>query len=108
MGDKYKRTICLLPYRQFIRFLQALADVYLRFVSFVHQTTEQAFGMIDHIRHRLSEGCGGIVAKRHDASVGNLLREEIFEPERVRFRVCPGCNQIAAESVNSHYARERL
>ena len=108
MRDKYKRTICLLPYRQFIRLLQALADVYLRLFSFVHQTTEQAFGMIDDIRHGLSEGCGGIVAKRHDASIRNLLREEIFEPECVRFRVCPGWSQIAAESVNSHDARERL
>lgn len=76
--------------------------IYLRLIPLIYQTAQQAFRMIDHARRRLSEGGGSIVAEGHDASIGNLLREEIFQPERFRFRVCPGVNRITAQSVHGH------
>jgi hypothetical protein len=58
--------------------------MYLRIFSLVYQIAQQAFRMISHIRRQLCEGGGSILAEGHDASTRNLLREEIFAPERIR------------------------
>lgn len=82
--------------------------LYLRLLSFVHQADQQAFGMINHLRCGLSE-CGvSVVAKGHDAGIRDMQRQVIFQPECLRFRVCPGRNRVATESVHGHDARERL
>ena len=64
--------------------------------------------MIYHLRRRLSKRGIGIVAEGHDASIRDLAREEIFQLERLRLRVCPGVGRVAAESVHGHNAREKL
>ena len=64
--------------------------------------------MVDHLRRRPSKGQGGIVAEGHDAGIGNLLREEVFQPKRLRFGVCPGGEGIAAEAVDGHNTVARL
>jgi hypothetical protein len=62
--------------------------------------------MVDHLCRRLSKCRGRIVPEGHATSIGNLLREEIFQPEGLRLRVCPGVDSIAAEAVDSHDTRE--
>ena len=56
--------------------------------------------MVDHLRRRLGEGGRGIVTKGQDAGVGDLVWEEVFQPERVRLRVGPGIDSIAVKAVN--------
>jgi hypothetical protein len=58
--------------------------------------------MIDNLRGRLSKRDVGVVAEGHYTSIGDLLGEEIFQPERLRLRVCPGGKGIAAEAVDGH------
>jgi hypothetical protein len=58
--------------------------MYLRLFSLDCQIAQQAFRMIRDIRRRLCEGAGSIVAEGHNASIRNILREEIFVPERFR------------------------
>ncbi len=70
-------------------------------LSFVHQAGQQAFRMIIDLGGRLSKCNVGVVAKGHDASVGDLPREAIFPPEGLRLRVGPGVDGITAEAVNS-------
>ena len=64
--------------------------MYLQLLSFVYQADQQAFGVIHHLRRRLSKRGIGIVAEGHDASIRDLEREEIFQPKRLRLRVYPG------------------
>ena len=107
VSNKYKRPNFFLLYRQFFAHLLwwTLAEVYLGLFSFVHQTAKQALSVIDHVRRRFSEGCGSVIAKGHDTSIGNLLGKEVFQPERVRFWVGPGVDGIASESMHSDNAR---
>jgi hypothetical protein len=76
--------------------------LYLRLLSLVHQAGQQAFGMINDLRRRLSKRGVGIVAEGHDASIGDLLGEEISQPERLRFGVCPGGEGVAAEAMHGY------
>lgn len=76
--------------------------LYLGLLSLIHQAGQQTFGMVHDLRGRLSKGGIGIVAEGHDASIGDLLREEVFQPERLGFGVCPGSKGIAAETMNGH------
>lgn len=56
--------------------------------------------MIDYLRCRFGEGGRGVIAKSQDTGIGNLLREEVFEPEGICLWVGPGVNGIAAQTVN--------
>lgn len=61
--------------------------------------------MVQHIRRRLSQGGGGgVIAKGHDLSVGNLSREEVPPLEWVRLRLGLGVDGIAAKAVHGHDA----
>ena len=82
--------------------------MYLQLLSFVYQADQQAFGVIHHLRRRLSKRGIGIVAEGHDTGIGDLERQKIFQPERLRLWVCPGVGRVAAESVHGHNAREKL
>jgi hypothetical protein len=64
--------------------------------------------VVNHLRRRLTERGVGIVAKGHDAGIRDLEREEIFQPERLRFRVGPGVGRVAAESVDGHDTMKKL
>ncbi len=46
------------------------------------------------------------VAEGHDASIGDLIGEEIFQPEGFRLRVNPGVEGVAAEAADGHDTRE--
>jgi hypothetical protein len=85
--------------RSTLTFLKTSASPPSGLFSFVHQTARQAFSMIDHVRDRLSEGSGSVVTKGHDASIGNLLGKEIFQPKCMGF----GCVQVSIESPPSPY-----
>lgn len=61
--------------------------------------------MTNHPRRRLSERGVGVVAKGHDAGIGDLQGQEIFQPECLRLRVCPGLDRVATESVHGHDTR---
>jgi hypothetical protein len=63
--------------------------------------------MIDDLRRRLSKRSVGIVAKGHDARIGDLVGEEVFQQERLRLRVCPGGEGVTAEAVDSHDTKLR-
>ena len=52
--------------------------------------------MVHHLCRRLSKRGVGIVAEGHDTGIGDLPGEEIFRPERLRLRVCPGLGRVAA------------
>src|ERR1700761_1666282 len=82
--------------------------LYLRLLSLIHQADQQAFSMINDLRRRLSKRHVGIVAEGHDAGIGDLLGEEISQPELLRFRVCPGAEGIAAEAMDGHDTVEGL
>jgi hypothetical protein len=84
--------------RSTLTFLKTFASPPSRPFSFVHQTAKQAFSVIDHVRSRLSEGCGDVVTKGHDAGIGNLLGKKIFQPKCMRF----GCVQVSIESPSSY------
>lgn len=63
--------------------------LYLRLLSLVHQAGQQAFGMINDLRRRLSKRRVGIVAEGHDASIGDLLgrkslNQNLFDLECVQ------------------------
>jgi hypothetical protein len=75
-------------------------DVYLRLVPLVHQTRQQALRKIDHLRRRLGECGRRIVPKGQDTRIGNLLRQEVFQPERARLRVGLGVDGIAAKAMH--------
>jgi hypothetical protein len=64
--------------------------------------------MINHLRRRLSKCRGRIVAEGHDARIGDLLGKEVFQPELLRLRVCPGGDGVAAEAVDGHDTKGRL
>jgi hypothetical protein len=64
--------------------------------------------MINHPPHRrLFQRDVGVVTEGHNASVRDLLGEEVFRPERLRFRVRPGREGIAAEAVDGHDTKGR-
>lgn len=46
--------------------------------------------MINHLRRRLPKRRFHVVAESYHASIGDLQGEEVLQPERLRFRVCPG------------------
>jgi hypothetical protein len=62
--------------------------------------------MINRRRRRLSRHGVGVVAESHGTGIGDLLRQEIFQPERLRLEVCPGVDG-AAEAVDSHDTKVR-
>lgn len=74
------------------------------YLSLVYQTGQQALRVVDHLRRRLRERGHGVVAKGQDARIGDLLRQEVFQPERVRLRVGPGVDGITPETVDGHDA----
>lgn len=60
--------------------------------------------MVNHLRRRLSESGSGVVTEGHNASIGDVFREEIFQPERLRLRVRPGVDGITAQAMQCHDA----
>jgi hypothetical protein len=64
--------------------------------------------MINNLRGRLSKRDVGVVAENHDASIEDLVEEEIFQLEGLRLRVRPGSEGIAAEAVDGHDTNVRL
>lgn len=64
--------------------------------------------MVNHLHRRLSKRGVCIITEGHDASVGDLLGEEIFQPERLQLRACPGSEGIAVEAVDSHDTKVSL
>jgi hypothetical protein len=58
--------------------------------------------VVDHLRRRLREGGHGVVAKGQDAGIGDLLREEIFQPECVGPGV--GLDGVTSGAMDSHDA----
>ena len=46
--------------------------------------------------------------KLPDPRIGDLLGEEVFQPERLQFRVCPGRDRAAAKSVYGDDTAESL
>jgi hypothetical protein len=70
--------------------------VYLRLISFTYKASQRAFDMINLRRRPCKRGVG-IVAKGRNANIRDLLRQEIFQSESLRLRVCPGDEGIAAE-----------
>ena len=47
------------------------------------------------------------MAERYDAT-GDMMEEEISQPEGLRLRVCPGGEGIAAEAMDSYDIKVRL
>jgi hypothetical protein len=64
--------------------------------------------MISNLRTRLSKHGVGVVAEGHKASIGNLLREEIFQPELLRLWMYPGGEGVATEAMDSHNTKVGL
>lgn len=56
--------------------------------------------MIGNLRHRSSKRDAGVIAEDHDAGTGDPLQEDVFQPELLRLRVCPGSDGIGAETVD--------
>ena len=108
MRNEHQWTIQLLSDHQHLLHQVLYRNVYLGLLPLVHQAAQQAFGMVNYLRRRLPKRRIGIVAKGHDASIGNLQREEVFQPERLRFWVCPGGDRASAESMYRHDTEARL
>ena len=106
--DEYQWTINLLLEHYFLLHSVSRRILYLWLLSLVHQAAEQTFGMIRHLCRRLSKRRVGVVAERHNASIGDLLGQEVFQPERLRFRMCPGLDPVTAQSVHGHDAKARM
>jgi hypothetical protein len=58
--------------------------------------------MVNDLCGRLSERYVSIVAEGHNASIRDLLGEEISQPQLLRVRVHPGNNCITAEAMNGY------
>lgn len=56
--------------------------------------------MINHLCGRLSKCQNSVVVERHDTGVGDLLREEIFQPERLGLAVSPGLDGVTVEAMH--------
>ena len=82
--------------------------LYLGLFSLIYQATKQAFYIIRYLRRRLPKCRVGVIPERYNAGIGDLLEKEIFQLERLRFRIYPGPNSIAAQSVHGHDAEARM
>jgi hypothetical protein len=84
--------------------LYRCAPTHIFLISLVNQTAQQTLCVVDDIGGGLAEGSRGIVAEGKDAGILDLVRQEVFEPECIRLRVCPGVDGIAAQAVHGDYA----
>ncbi len=59
--------------------------------------------MIDDIGGGLAERSSGVVAESKDAGILDFVRQEVFEPERLRIGMCPGLDGVAAQAMHGDY-----
>jgi hypothetical protein len=104
--NEYERTLNLLSQYQYLIHTLICHIVYLRLFSRAHQAGQQAFSVVNRLRHRLSKGCGRVVAEGHDTRIGDLLGKEVLQPEGLRLRVCPSVDGITAEAVDGDNTKE--
>ena len=52
--------------------------------------------MVDDIGSRVAEGSRGVIAEGEDAGIADFLRQEVFQPKRVRRGMCPSLDGVAA------------
>jgi hypothetical protein len=93
--NEYQRALNLLTSINISFTLAFVVIRHLCLFPLVHQARQQAFGMINDLRRRLSKRSVGIVAE-------DLLGEEISQPEPLRCQVCPCGEGIAAEAMEGY------
>lgn len=76
-------------------------------ISLVNQTAQQALRMIYDVGSGLAERGRSVVAVGKDADILDFVRQEVFEPERVRLGMCPGLDGVAAQAVHGDYTSAR-
>ena len=74
---------------------------FLRF-SLIKKTAEQTSRVIPNICSCIPERNVRIVSKVQDASILEIVRKEVSEPESLSLCICPGLDRISVETMNSN------